>query len=509
MRVIGDIARLNAKRFPEKTALIMDGKSITYRQLDKKINMIAHGMISLGAKPGDRVAFLAYNDLDYIPVSYAAAKCGLILVPVNFRYKKDELVFLMNNCKADILIYGPEFAPMVNQAIPEFENRIQGVVLSGEPAGSSMTLDELIKGKPDSEPLVEVTPDMPVMITYTSGTTGTPKGVLASHENILSVSIAMVIEGDVQPNEVVLVCMPLFHTGGFQALAQPALIRGGTVLLFGKGFDADKILGAVEKHKVTLTMWVPTMLVMLTNHPAAEKYNVSTLKKIWYGSSPITPSLLAQCYKIFNAQFYQWYGQTETGMISILQPEDHKDRGQCTGREIFRADLRIVDRNNEDVQVGEVGEIISFQKFFGMMGYWQSPRKNEETVRNGWIHTGDLARNDGDGYFTIVDRMGDMIISGAENIYPREVENAISRHHGVLEVAVFGIPDEVYGESVCAAVVPRTGFILNEQDIIEYCGETISSYKKPKKVIFCQTLPKTANGKVRKNIIKNQYLSRE
>ncbi len=509
MRVIGDISRLNAKRFPHKTALMMNDESITHQQLNQKTNRIANGLISLGIKAGDRVALLAYNCLDYIPVSYAVAKCGAILVPVNFRYKKNELVYLINNCTPDILIYGSEFSELVAQVMPELQSTIQGIILSGESSETIMSLAELIEEKSEKEPVVNVSPDMPVMITYTSGTTGSPKGVLASHENILSVSVAMVIEGDVRPDEIALVCMPLFHTGGFQALAQPVLIRGGTLLIFSRGFDAEKILCAVEKFRITLTMWVPTMLVMLTNHPAVANHDVSSLKKIWYGSSPIPVSLLETCYEIFDARYYQWYGQTETGMVSVLRPEDHKDRARCTGREIFGADIRIVNKKREDVPIGEVGEVISHQKSFGMIEYWKNIDKNTDTIRDNWIHTGDLAKNEGDGFFTIVDRMGDMIISGAENIYPREVENAIVDHQGVLEVAVFGIPDKVYGESVCAVVVPKKNHSLKAQEIIDYCGGKISSYKKPKKVIICKELPKTANGKLRKNILKAKYSGEE
>jgi len=208
---------------------------------------------------------------------------------------------------------------------------------------------------------------------------------------------------------------------------------------------------------------------------------------------------------LFKAGFYQWYGQTETGMISVLRPEDHRERSQCTGREIFNADLRVVDENGQDTPLGEVGEIISTQNHSGMIGYHKLEEATQETVRNGWIYTGDLAKVDGDGYFTIVGRSKDMIISGAENIYPKEIEDVLMDHPGVCEVAVIGIPDEVWGESVCAVVVPKEGRELDEAVIIGFCANRLSGYKKPKKVVFMNELPKNPAGKVTKNILREPF----
>jgi len=256
-------------------------------------------------------------------------------------------------------------------------------------------------------------------------------------------------------------------------------------------------------------MWVPTMLAMLINHPGVTTYDLSTLKKIWYGSSAMSPPVLEAAMDIFKARFYQWYGQTETGMVSVLRPEDHLERSQCTGREMFNADLRVVDEEGKGTSVGEVGEIISAQKYLGMIGYHNMEEANKRTIRDGWIYTGDLARVEGNGYFTIVDRMSDMIISGAENIYPKEIEDAISTLPGVREVAVFGIPDEIYGESVCAVVVQKEGYQLDQDEIINFCTSKIASYKKPKRVEFMDELPKNPSGKVNKNVLREPYWVRQ
>jgi acyl-CoA synthetase (AMP-forming)/AMP-acid ligase II len=326
-----------------------------------------------------------------------------------------------------------------------------------------------------------------------------------SHHAWLNTYTGEIVEGDVHHDDIALVCMPLFHGGGMHVLLQPTLVKGGTAVIMGKGFDPDKFLSVVNRYHITLTLLVPTHLAMLVNYPGSVKYNISTLKKIWYGSSPISPTVLEASMDLFKGGFYQWYGQTETGMISVLRPEDHRERSQCTGREIFNADLRVVDENTQDTPLGGVGEIISAQSHSGMTGYHKLEEATQETVRNGWIYTGDLAKVDGNGYFTIVGRSKDMIISGAENIYPKEIEDVLMDHPGVCEVAVIGIPDEVWGESVCAVVVPKEGHEMDEAGIIEFCAKRLSGYKKPKKVVFVNELPKNAAGKVTKNILREPF----
>jgi len=507
MQVIGDILRLNAKRYPDKEALIMDNDHLTFSQLNQQVNQLAHGLISLGVRPGDRVAILAYNCMEYMIIYYAVAKCGGVVVPLNFRYKRDELVYAINNSDTKVLFFGPEFNSLVEDARAGFFSSVHLVAISGEPLESGLKLTNLMDGRSTSEPAVKVDPASPCGIMYTAGTTGFPKGVLTSHSAWFNTYTAMVVEGDLHHNEIALVCIPLFHGGGREATLQPTLLMGGTAVIMGKGFDPDKILSTVRRYNVTMTMWVPTQLAMLVNYPGTTKYNVSTLKKIWYGSSPISPTVLDASIDLFKAGFYQWYGLTETGMVSVLRPEDHIKRSQCTGREMFTADLRVVDKDGQNTPVGEVGEIISAQKPMGMIGYYKMEEANKMAIREGWIHTSDLARVEGDGYFTVVDRMTDMIISGGENIYPKEIENVISSHSGVREVAVFGIPDEVYGESVCAVVVKKEGYQMDEEEIINFCASRLAGYKKPKRVEFIDELPKNPSGKVTKNVLRETILS--
>lgn len=483
----------------------MDDQSITYGQLNQEVNRLAHGLLAMGIEPGDRVAILALNCLEYPMIVYAIVKCGAVVVPINFRYRTDELNYVMSNSTAKVLFYGEEFRTLVIGAENSFTNPVKLVSVTKEPLESETTLTSMMDGQSADEPAVTVNPALPSFIMYTSGTTGFPKGTLFSHAAYVQNYLGMALEGELKNDDVALVCIPLFHNGGLNAMMGPTLTVGGTAVIMSKGFDPGKVLDAVARYRITVTMWVPTQLTMLINYPGMAKYDVSSLKKIYYGSSAISPTTLDASLKIFKASFYQWYGQVETGMVSVLRPKDHESRSQCTGREMVAADLRIVDEAGNDVPFGGVGEIISRQNPLGMIGYLRMDEANKDTIREGWIFTGDLARNDGDGYFTIVDRLRDVIISGAENIYPKEIEDVIASHPAVMEAAVFGIPDEVYGESVCAAVVLKNAQVLNDQEIIDYCASRLSSYKKPKRVDFIAELPKNANGKVTKNTLREPF----
>jgi fatty-acyl-CoA synthase len=505
MIVLGDIPRLNAKRYPEKIALIEENRKLTYKQLNQQANRIAHGLMKLGISPGDKVAILSYNCLEYPVLYYAIAKCGAVTVPVNFRYKKDELIYAINNSEARVLFFGPEFVSLIEEARSGFISEVRPIAISGETLEKDLDLNHLMDGQSNSDPSVKVDPASPAGIIYTSGTTGSPKGVLSHHLGWMSSYTGMIVEGDVQTGETSLVCIPLFHGGGMHALLQPTLVMGGTAVILGKGFDPEKVLDAVERYGVTMTMWVPTQLAMLANYPGASRSKVSSLRKIWYGSSPISMPVLDACRKLFNVGFYQWYGLTETAMVSVLRPEDHLERSHFTGREFFNAELKVVDAEDHETPVGEVGQIITAQNPLGMIGYYKMEEATRKMIRYGWIYTGDLARVEGNGYFTVVDRLTDMIISGGENIYPAEIENVISHHPGVSEVTVFGIPDDVYGESICAVIVKKKGHDLDSEEIISFCAANLAGYKKPKRVDFMDELPKTASGKVTKNVLRKPY----
>jgi fatty-acyl-CoA synthase len=503
--VIGDIARLNAKRYPDKKAVIMDDKSLTFSQLNRLSNQLAYGLLSINVKPGDRVGLLAYNCLEYAIVNYAVAKCGAVLVPVNFRFKESELAYVVNNSEHKVLFFGQEFLSLVENTKGSFNSRPTLIPIGGAPLESGHTMYTLLEGQSTADPAIEVDPFGPAAVIYTAGTTGFPKGVLASNSSILGTNLGLIVEGDLGHDDVVLSPLPLFHSGGINMLLQPPLEMGATVVLMGKGFDPDAFLYMIEKHGITHTMCVPTQLAMLVNHTGAGKHNLSTFQKMWYGSSAISPTVLDAARDLFKCRFYQFYGQTEAGICLVLRPEDHVSHADCTGREVFHADVRVVDEEGQDTPVGEVGELIGSYKPLGMIGFYGNEEATRKAMRGGWIHTEDLARVEEGGYLTIVDRLRDMIISGGENIYSKEIEDVIVRHPDIREVAVFGIPDDVYGESVCAVVVRQDGAHLEQQDVIDFCASRLSGYKKPKRVDFIDELPKNPTGKVTKGPLREPY----
>jgi fatty-acyl-CoA synthase len=506
MHVLGDIIRLNAKRFPDAVAVVMEGRRTTFKELNDRVNLLAHGLLELEVQPNDKAAIYAPNSIEWLIVYFALAKCGACIVPVNWRYKEEELKYAINNSESRFVFFAPELGSMINAARKDFTLSPRLISMGEDVAEKYETLSSIMKNKSDSEPNIEVKPEWPCSLTYTSGTTGAPKGVLHNHPALIGVWIEHLVEGDVEANEVTIINIPFFHVASVHCLVGPTFLRGGSIVLMAGGFDPDRVLKTVEEQKVTMTMWVPSQLAMLINSPAIGKYNISSLKKIWYGSSPIPAPVLEACLQRFKSDFYQWYGQTELGISSVLPPKDHYgEKAQFTGRESFNADLRIVNENGEDVRVGEIGEIIGRQSALGMICYHAMEEATKSAVRDGWIFTGDLARVEGNGYFTIVDRLKDMIISGGENIYPKEIEDVLNRHPGVLETAVFGVPDDVYGEGVCAAVVKRPGYELDEKGIIDFCADKLAGYKKPKKVIFVDELPRNAFGKVTKNTLREPF----
>jgi fatty-acyl-CoA synthase len=505
VNVFGDILRLNAKRYPDKKAVIMDDQYFTFSQLNRLSNQLAYGLLSINVKPGDRVGLLAYNCLDYVIINFAVAKCGAILVPINFRFKESELTYVINNSQPKVLFFGPEFLSLVQNAKSQFSVLPHVIPIGGAPLESVFNLSTLMDGRPTSDPAIEVDPFSAATIIYTAGTTGFPKGVLHSHSAILSVNTGLIVEGDICHRDIILVALPLFHAGGLHMLVQPPLEMGATTILMRKGFDPEAFLDAIERYGITLTMCAPTQLAMIANLPGVGKYNLSSLTKMWYGSSAISPSVLEAARKIFQAGFYQWYGQTEAGIVLVLRPEDHVEHAHCTGREVFNADIRVVDEEGRDTPVGEVGEIVGSYKPMGMIGFYGQEEATRRVMRDGWIHTEDLARVEGNGYMTVVDRLRDMIISGGENIYSKEIEDLIVTHPAIREVAVFGIPDEIYGEAVCAVVAKKNGFELDPKEIIDHCASRIASYKKPKRVEFVDELPKNASGKITKSVLRERY----
>lgn len=497
MTHLHDILVDAAARYGDRTAVVFGERALSYNALLRAARALSAELREAGIRPGDRVALLDENSLEFPVVTFAVSLIGAVFVPVNFRYAPDEIAFVVNDSAPRILLVAPAYAPRAEEAAAHFKVEARMVPL--RPAEEFLDRDDA--------PSIAVAggADAPAMVMYTSGTTGFPKGALLSHRAYLANVDAISEAGELTADDRLLVSLPLFHNGGLIALLMPALSRGAPAVILPRGFDPDGVMAIVEEHAITVTMWVPTMLAMILEAGAHTRHDAGGLTKIWYGSSPIAPELFAHVRAAFGARLYQFYGMTETGMTAVLTPGDHDIHPQGTGRAMAPAALRIVDNASADVGEGEVGELISRQQPLGMLGYLGREEATRETIRDGWIHTGDMARNLGGGYFVLVDRKTDMIISGAENIYPREVENVLAAHPQIVEAAVFGIPDPVYGEAVCAAVVPAEGAHLDEAGLIAHCAERLAGYKKPKRIVLRDALPRNAAGKVMKHQLRAPF----
>jgi long-chain acyl-CoA synthetase len=507
MQTLRDLINGNAERYANKPAFLGAGRCTTFREVNQRINRLNNVLVSLGARKGDRVGILAYNCPQYFEV-FGLAKAGRIVVPLNFRSVGRELVYLIQNAGIHTLIVEREFLPVVYSIRSEIA-AVRNFICLDAHVPEMLNYEELLNCSVPDEPTDVVQPDDPCILFYTSGTTGRPKGAVHTHRSILA-EIRVPFR-DLSPDDIALCVMPFFHVGGTAAHLLPAFAAGATLICHPK-FDETLILQAIAREKVTYVYLVPTMILRVLEHPGLAQFDLSSLRTVAYTGAPIPIEVLKKGIGRLGHVFIQFLGQTETLDMTVLRKEEHtfdgspteRKRLESAGKPPYAGELRIVDEQGRDVATGEVGEIVARSERV-MQGYWQMPEATAETIVNGWLHTGDLARMDEDGYIYIVDRKKDMIISGAENIYSREVEEVLYMHPAVLEAAVIGVPDATWGEAVKAILVLKSGASASAAEIIEFCKMNLAGYKKPRSVEFWESLPKTGSGKIMKNEIREKY----
>jgi acyl-CoA synthetase (AMP-forming)/AMP-acid ligase II len=509
MRVLGDIPRKNAKLYPDKVCVVFEDERSTWRQFNERINRLAHGLMGMGLSKGDHLAVLMENCPQYLELYFAAAKCGIPVVPLNFRLSLDELTHIMNHSDSVALAVGAEYVARTESLRPGLPAVRHYIAVDGPVEGMQYYEDLISAGSPD-EPSIEVDEDDMAILMYTGGTTGLPKGVMLSHRNILTSLMGILTGFSFELNDSTLFVLPLFHISLWAALVH--LCLGASVVIV-KRPDLGAILGLAQRERVTHVNMVPTLYAWLVNYPQLDKYDLSSIRFMSYAGSPMPVEVLRACIQRFGPILGQGYGLTEAApLVSWLMPEDHVLDGppekvrrlQSAGREAINVDVRVVDEDGRDVEPGQVGEIV-VRGANVTAGYWKDPELTAETIVNGWLHTGDMATVDDEGYMYIVDRKHDMIISGGENIYPREIEEVLYRHPAVLEAAVVGVPDETWGEAVKAVVVLKPGQSATEQELIDFCKADLASYKKPRSVEFVAALPKTTIGKILRREVKKKY----
>ena len=485
---------------PGKTALVQAGVTRTYAELAENTTRLAHGLAARGVGRGDRVAFLGLNSVELVEVMFATAKLGAVFLPLNTRLAPPETAWILADSGAKLLIAAPGFDSVAGA--PELKRLPLDLI----PA------DAVSRGGADGLRSEQAAPlDLPIghddlfMIQYTSGTTGRPKGVMLTHGNIIWNVYNLLVDVDIRSDEVALVTAPLFHTAALNQVLFPTLLKGGTALIEAK-FDPDRAIELIEEHGVTLLFGVTSMYLALARSPRWAHADLRTLRSALSGGAPMPVSLL-QAYLDRGLMIIQGYGLTEASPgVTMLRAADGVRKIGSAGTACFFTDVRVVTPDGADVAVGEPGEVQA-QGPNVTPGYWQQPEPPAAFADGGWLRTGDLAQVDDEGYLCIVDRLKDMIISGGENVYPAEVEQALYTHPAVAECAVIGVPDAKWGEVGRAVVVLRDGHQATEEELIAHLDGLLARYKIPKSVVFAAALPHNASGKLVKPDLRHTYVS--
>jgi len=483
---------------------LVEGRGLTFAQVNERASALANSLREQGFKPGTRVATLMHNCLEYPEIEFGLMKGGFPPVILNPMLSAGEILFQVSNSEADILILQARYAEMVKSIRDSLPGVKVFICFDGKDEGM-IDYEKIIEAASKDEPQLELNPEDLGELRYSAGTTGTPKGIMLPFRSAAAVTrdILMDYLGDLTPDDRWLAIQPLFHGAGWFNL--PVWVKGMTQYIVND-FHAEAALEVIEKEKITAIKTIPTVLMRLLDSPDIERRDVSSIKTIIYGGEPMPEKRLKEAIDIFGPVFMQLYGQTEAPMtITVLKKEDHKHEKllKSVGKPCTMGKVKVVDKLNKEVSPGEMGEII-VRGDHVMLGYLKSPDATKEVMINGWVHTRDLGTVDEDGYiFLSGGRTSDMIISGGENIYPKEIEQVLYTHPAVREACVFGVPDEKWGETVAAAVALKKGASVTDKELISFCKERLASYKKPQFIYLLQELPKSGAGKIlRKDLVK-------
>lgn len=506
---LGDMIEANALKYPDQTAFVWQDRRMTHAEFRDRAARLASALAGLGLKRQDRVAILSQNRLEYQEIYGAIELSGLIAATVNWRLAMPEMLHIINDGGSKVLIYEAAYAETVAEMRPEL-NSVEHFVCIDGPQDDALGYEDVIStGSPDGAPFRSRPEDI-VYLIYTSGTTGKPKGVMLTQE--AQVAGAEILGSDQRngPDDRLLIMMPLFHIGA-KIIQNAQHWRAGTVVV-QRGFDPQAVLATLEQEKITVTHMAPTMIQTLLEAPEVTTTDLSHLRMVVYAAAPMPLTVLRKGLELMGPVFQQQFGQTE-GPGTTLLTHQHRPDGTERDREILcsvgqaspRVGLRIVDDDGHDVPQGEVGEILLASPA-RMKGYWNNHAATIDTLRDGWVYTGDMGRLDHEGFLYLVDRKKDMVISGGENIYSREVEEALMHHPSVYEAAVIAVPDDKWGEAVKAIVSLRKGAEpLTSEDLIAHCRTRIASYKKPRHVKFVDEIDKLPNGKIDKVTLRRLH----
>ncbi len=501
-----DWLKRHADRSPGKLAVVdvHSGRQWTYAQLNERANRLAHFLIhTLGLRAGDRVSILAQNSSDYYEVLFACGKMGAILNTLNWRLAGPELAYILGDCRPRLLLYEPLFSEQA-MALGTEGDIGHAISFGDQETGNGWTYEKaLAAGDPAGVEMPRLGYGETWAILYTSGTTGRPKGAQVTYGNFFYNAVGIGQAVGLTARDVNLNVLPAFHAGGLGLYAMPTFHAGGTVIV-QRNFDPAEMLGLIEEWGVTVLFLVPAMYLMLSQLESFADYDLSSVRSWGSGGSSLPPSLVHQ-FQEKGVTIQQGFGMTETGPSVFLIPrEDAVRKAGSVGKPIMHTEVRIVSRDGKVLGPGQVGELC-VRGGNVTTGYWNRPEATAEALVDGWLHSGDAATFDDEGFYTIVDRWKDMFISGGENVYPAEVENVIYQHPAVAEVAVIGVPHPKWQEVGLAVVVKKEGQELTESQVIEFCTSKLARYKIPKSVRFADVLPRTAAGKVLKRDLRTHY----
>jgi acyl-CoA synthetase (AMP-forming)/AMP-acid ligase II len=505
---LGAMVRANERRHGHSIAYIDGERTLTHRQLGERARLLGSALHKAGCAHQDRVAILSMNRLEYGEVYAACQISGLITATVNFRLSAPEILATVNDCSPKVLIFEQDYEAVIGDLRAKMPSVVALVCIGKSPAWASEYQAFVAGGDPAGPPLVGTGDDISAII-YTTGSTGKPKGCIIGQREFARLCQMLSAVMRMSQHDRTALPMPLFHVGA-KSLQVSTHWRGGTVVIL-REFRAVAYLEAIQTFRVTKGHLAPTLVQMLLEVPQAEKYDLSSITMIMYSASAMPVPVLRRAIKVFGNVFQNSYGMSE-GPGTVLDPEQHKPDGSeaeqrrlnSVGIPYPTVQAKIIREDGTDAEVGESGEIcLKSDAMF--RGYWNNSAATVEALRNGWYHSGDIGKIDEDGFVYLVDRKKDMIITGGENVYSREVEDALLTHPSVLEVAVIAVPDPKWGEAVCAVVVPREGRAITEAEIVAHSKATIASYKKPGRVIFVESLPKFPSGKINKVELRARY----
>ena len=509
---LGQQLKMNAKKFPDTVALKDKDRRFTYPQTNRRVNRLAYSLLSLGLSQGDKVAVFMENSVEIVEIFLATAKTGLVIVPINFRLVDREVEYIVDNSDAKAFVVDTEFAPMIG-TIKDRLHKIpaENYIAVGSETPGFKEYEAFIKDAPDHEPAFNVDSQDTWILIYTSGTTGKPKGVIRSHESHIAFYLINAVDFGFNEHDVCMNVMPLCHINS-TFFTFTFLYVGASVYIHpARSFQPVEILQIIEKEKITFISLIPTHYNLILNIPEMDRqYDVTSVRKLLCSSAPVRKDMKLAIIDFFSGvDLYEGYGSTEAGIVTVLKPEDQLKKLGSIGQESLGTDfVRILDENGDEAAVGEVGELYSKGPML-FDEYYKLPDKTVEAFNNGWFSAGDMARRDEDGFFQIVDRKDNMIISGGENIYPTEVEEVVGGHECVFDCAVIGLPDDKWGEKVVAVIVPKDAKKeeITEDMIMDCCREQMAGYKRPKKIVFIDEddMPRTPTGKILHRKLRDKF----